>query len=36
MDIRQANRNDKEMVLNVLDKFNDFIHSNEKNWDGKL
>jgi len=36
MDIREANRDDKEIALKILDEFNDYANSLNKNWDGKL
>jgi len=36
MDIRVANKNDKKVVLKILDEFNDYANSLNKDWDRKL
>lgn len=36
MEIRQAEQSDKVIVLKILDEFNDFANSLNKDWDKKL
>jgi len=35
MEIREAKKEDKILVLKILDEFNDFINSQNQNWDRK-